>query len=88
MSYGFGLVPLAPLFSLVCALVLRRRLRGLREESGRLPGLWPGLALGVATLAVLALPMIITKVGLQMAASDSPAESQRGIRWLRRLGPE
>ena len=86
LVYGLGFVPLAPLASLVCALVLRSRLRNCGGEATLLPGLWRGLALGVASLAVLTLPMIITKVGLQMAASDSPAESARGVRWLRDWG--
>ena len=84
--YGFGLVPLAPLFALVCACVLRRRLCCAAGEKASLPGLWRGLALGVAALAVFTLPMIITKVGLQMASSDSPQESLRGIHWLRNWG--
>jgi hypothetical protein len=84
--YGFGLVPLAPLFALVCACVLRRRLCCSAGEKASLPGLWRGLALGVAALAVFTLPMIITKVGLQMASSDSPQESLRGIHWLRNWG--
>ncbi|HOC57058.1 MAG TPA: VIT domain-containing protein [Verrucomicrobiota bacterium] len=83
---GFGFVPLAPLASLICALILRNRLRGIGGEATPLPGLWRGLALAVVVLGVLALPMIITKVGLQMAASDSSTESTRGIRWLRDWG--
>jgi hypothetical protein len=86
VAYGFGLVPLAPLFSLVSAMVLRRRLRCIREEETRVPGLWPSLVLGVATLALFTLPMVITKVGLQLAASDSPQECLRGVRWLRNWG--
>jgi len=86
LFYGFGFVPLAPLAALVCALALRSRLRSCGGEATTLPGLWRGLALGVATLAVLTVPMIVTKVGLQMAASDAPAESARGIRWLRDWG--
>jgi hypothetical protein len=84
--YGGGLVPLAPLFALVCALALRRHLRRAAPEEVALPGQWGGQALGVAALIVLTLPMIITQSGLQMAVSDSPQESLRGIRWLRRWG--
>ncbi|MCX6923276.1 MAG: VIT domain-containing protein [Verrucomicrobia bacterium] len=84
--YGFGLVPLAPLFSLISALALRHRLRCVGDQDTPLPGLWRGLVLGVVALVVFTLPMIITKVGLQMAASDSPQESLRGIHWLRNWG--
>ena len=86
LFFGFGFVPLAPLASMACALVLRSHLRSCGGEATPLPGLWRGLALGVATLAVITVPMIIAKVGLQMVASDSPVESQRGIRWLRDWG--
>jgi hypothetical protein len=86
LVYGLGFVPLAPLLSLICAIVLRGRLRRAGTEVPPLPGLWRGLALGAATLALLTLPLIITKVGLQMAASDSPAESSSGVRWLRNWG--
>jgi hypothetical protein len=84
--FGFGLVPLAPLFALVCAVVLRRRLRRAADEHPSLPGLWRGLALGVVVLGAFTLPTIVTRVGIQMAAADSPQESLRGIRWLRNWG--
>lgn len=84
---GFGLIPLTPLLTFICALLLRRRLRRAGGAAmGPLPGLWCGLAVGVAALAVLTLPMLITKTGMEMACSDSPAESLRGIRWLRDWG--
>lgn len=86
LFFGFGLVPLAPLISLVCAVALRTQLRRRGANGTPLPGLWRGAGLGVACLAVFALPMILTKVGLEMATSDSPAESRRGVGWLRDWG--
>ncbi len=86
LFYGLGFVPLTPLVALVCAVALRARLRSGEDKGASLPGLWRGLGLGAATLVVLSLPMIITKVGIEMAASDSPAERQRGVRWLRDWG--
>jgi hypothetical protein len=81
LFFGFGFVPLAPLLAFICAMILRRQLRPL-------PGLWPGMGLGVAALVVFTLPMILTEVGLSMASSDSPAESTRGVRWLRTWGQD
>ena len=46
LVYGFGFVPLAPLVSLVCALVLRSRLRRRGAEGTPLPGLWRGAGAG------------------------------------------
>jgi hypothetical protein len=86
LVYGLGFVPLAPLLSLICAMALRVRLRRAGGAEARLPGLWRGLALGAAMLVILTLPLIITKAGLQMAASEVPSESTRGIRWLRNWG--
>jgi hypothetical protein len=87
LVYGFGFVPLAALASFICAVILRGRLRRSGgQEAQPLPGLWRGLALSVTALTVLTLPMIITKVGLQMAASESARERERGIRWLRDWG--
>ena len=84
---GFGFLPLTPLLALVCALLLRRRLRRAGGAGlAPLPGLWRGLAVGVGALALLTLPMLITKAGLELACSDSVAESLRGIRWLRDWG--
>ncbi len=88
MFFGIGLAPLTPLFAFVSALALRRHLRRAQEEGARLPGLWPGFALGLAALALLSLPMVLTKVGLQRAVSDDPAQSTRGVRLLRSVGQD
>lgn len=84
--YGFGLVPLAPLFSFLGALWLRHYLRRAPEPPVPLPGCWRGLALGAAALAVVTLPLIVTVLGIKMAASESPAQVNRGVSLLRSWG--
>ena len=84
--YGLGLLPMGPLFALVAGILLRRHLRQVEGEQKRLAGLWTGLATGVAALVLSALPMVLTEAGLRMAASDTPAESVRGVRLLRACG--
>ncbi|HYG36196.1 MAG TPA: VIT domain-containing protein [Clostridia bacterium] len=86
--FGFGLIPLGPLFSCISAAVLRGHLRKARSDAARLSNLWAGIGLGIASLALLGLPSIITSMGLQMAVSDSSAENMRGIGWLRSWGQE
>jgi hypothetical protein len=88
LFYGIGLAPLAPLLSFICALALRGHLRRARGRDGRLPGLWPGFALGFCTLATFTVPMILTEVGLELALSDDPAQSTRGVRLLRVWGED
>lgn len=86
--FGLGVLPLAPLLALVTTVLLRRRLRRMDGGTRPLPGLWRGMALSLAALAVCTLPMVLTEAGMQMAASDVAAESNRGVRLLRAWGEE
>jgi hypothetical protein len=88
--FGLGLLPLSPVLALLCGIILRGHLRRLGGDPTPkpLPGLWGGLALGFLGLAAAELPVWITRLGLQMAASAEPATQQRGLRWLRRWGHE
>ena len=86
--YGIGFLPLTPLLALVATGLLRLRLRQAGGGAARFPGLWSGLALGIGVLALCWLPMFITATGLQMAASDVPSESDRGVRMLRSFGQD
>lgn len=87
--FGFGLLPLAPAFSLVGVLMLRSKLRRLGDNSvTRLPGLWRGIALGWLVLVAVETPNIITRIALQKALSTEPEQQLTGIRWLRAVGQE
>lgn len=85
---GMGLLPMAPVFSLIAGIILRRQLKRIAPESRavRMRGLAAGLALAFATIILIELPSSVTRVGLQMAASDSPEQSARGFRLLRLAG--
>jgi hypothetical protein len=85
---GLGLLPMAPLFSLLSGIALRRRLRGIapRSFAFRRGGLVAGLSLAFALIFLMELPASLTRVGLQMAASESPERSARGLRLLRMVG--
>lgn len=85
---GLGLLPLAPLSALVSGIILRRQLRGIVPQgfSVRTKGLAAGLTLAFAAIVLIELPATLTRAGLQMAASESTAQSERGLRWLRAVG--
>jgi len=86
--FVLGVLPLAPLVSFACALNLRRALRA-RHPSLRMR--WPvlgGVAAGLAVLLVLDIPPAATRLGIQWAASNVPAERERGLTLLRSWGDD
>lgn len=85
---GLGLLPMAPMFSLVSTIILRRQLTGVAPVSFalRVGGLATGLALTFLLIAVIELPSSLTRIGLQMAASESAERSAKGLRLLRAVG--
>ncbi len=90
IGMGIGFLPLAPLLSLIAAIVLRVKVSSsLRESVGyRLPGLFGGCLLGLLILAGIVLPVTITRVGLKMAISKQPETRMRGLSLLERFGDE
>ena len=87
--YGWGLLPWSPMLSLMAAVGLRRYVQRLGSAANApLPGFWRGLGLGLLALALIEAPNIATKIGLQMAVSESPQGQRSGVRWLRLLGRE
>src|SRR5262245_56887569 len=86
---GLGLLPLAPLFALISGLILRRQLRRVVTERSfalKTRGLLTGFALAVIVITLIELPVSLTRVGLQMATSESPARRAKGLHWLRSFG--
>lgn len=89
LFFGAGLLPLSPILALICAIVLRFRLRRISPVAGtRPPGLWLGMIAVFVAIAGIEAPKIITMTGLQMTASESAADKARGVRLLRRFGSE
>jgi len=61
----------------------------LRTGSGQAPGkLWRGIALAFLVLLAIDAPSTMTRIGMQMAASDSAETRLRGIQLLRKVGDE
>ncbi|HEX5876130.1 MAG TPA: VIT domain-containing protein [Pyrinomonadaceae bacterium] len=94
LLFGIGLLPLAPLLSLVASIVMRHQLSELGSSAPKKSlavttrGALIGLAAVVGLLGVVELPATLTRYGLQMATSGSPNERAEGIRFLRRFGNE
>ena len=87
LIYGMGLLPLAPLCTLICGIVSHFRLKKAAQARQSPPGAaWPGLLLALALLLLLALPEIVTGIGMRMVASPSPEKQRRGLDVLRRYG--
>ncbi len=88
--YGLGLCGMAPLLGLIATVLVRSRLRHLRlgEGTGRLAGLWSGMAASGVLLLIAVLPGFFTHLGVQMALSESPAARAKGVRMLRAVGDE
>jgi hypothetical protein len=87
--FGLGLLPLAPLFSFVTALICRARLRRM-IAAGRapLPGWRWGAGLALAALLALEAPSVLTEAGARMARSEDADTARRGLWLLRAVGDE
>lgn len=87
---GLGFLGLTAHFSLLSALLLRRRLKMISPQQSRGAVGAKGLLIAIAAMFVvigaLEFPRTMTQIGLKMATSDSPEKQSKGIRWLRRWG--
>ncbi len=89
---GLGLLPLAPFFALTTALIMRKQLRRVAAAAPKksfpitTKGFLASLGVGIALVGVTELPALLTRHGLQMAASVSPQRRTEGIRFLRTYG--
>ena len=89
---GLGLLPFAPLLSLIASIVMRFQLQRVaaRNSQGSFGTAAPGLVLGLAGTAlligVIELPASLTRYGLQLATSESVETRAYAIRFLRTWG--
>jgi hypothetical protein len=89
---ALGLLPLAPFFALVTALIMRRQLRRLAATAPRksfpitTKGFLTSLGVGIAVIAIAEAPVLLTRHGLHLASSFSPQIRAEGIRFLRNYG--
>lgn len=85
--FGLGLLPLAPLLSLISALLLRRTWRRLVQASGDTPprGHWHVLT-GIAAVVVACTPTLLTDLAVRRLAEDQA--SSLALSWLRQAASE
>lgn len=86
--FGIGLIPLAPLFSFLCAVALRTRLRQARFLTDiPPPAAWWKTALPVfLLLLLLALPRLMVPVCTPKVNDTDPAIRARATTFLRTFG--
>lgn len=91
IAYGLGLLPLAPICSLITAVKARRRASltlGISGAPARLGGLW-GIAAALALFALLDIHPTLTGMAMDRAAnSTDEAVRARAIGRLRAFGDE
>lgn len=87
---GLGLLPLAPLFAFGTALMLLFKLRKLQWQQvpAKYTNAWWGVLLALVCTALIQAPDSLTRMGMQMAGSDSPQTRLQGIGLLRSIGLE
>lgn len=87
-----GLLPMAPLFSLIAALLMRRDLRRRSEGEKPFALRWQGLAAGFLLvflgIGMAEMTFALTKIGIDKASSDSPEQQTDGLNFIRRYGDE
>ncbi|TQV74191.1 hypothetical protein FKG94_16420 [Exilibacterium tricleocarpae] len=89
LYFGAGLLPLAPLVSLVVTIIFYRRYcAAAAGQNMRVVSQWRGILTGLLILVVMDIPAAATHLGIRWAASPSAAESLQGVRLLRLLGDE
>jgi len=82
--FGWGLLPLSPLFAFATALSLRSKLRRLAPDYA--PRFRWGFAAGAVALAIIIVPEPLTRQLARATQSENPQRSQRAVRWLRAVG--
>lgn len=92
LIFVVGLLPLAPYLSLLAAIVMRNHLKRTVSRAPqktftmKASGLFLGLGICALLIALIELPSSLTRYGLRLAASPSPATRTEGIRFLRSFG--
>ena len=92
LAFLLGLLPMAPLFSLIAAVLMRRELRRASPETKPFALRWQGLITGFVivflAIGIAEMTFTLTKIGIEKASSAAPEEQAEGLRFIRRYGDE
>jgi hypothetical protein len=101
IAMGMGFLPLAPLCSLVCAVVLRKRLLNMQEPNSTGKEIAPaanafsspasllvGGIVGILMVLLAESTIVATLIAAEMTKSESLAQRVRGLNLLRRFGDQ
>ncbi|MFN0318382.1 MAG: VIT domain-containing protein [Burkholderiales bacterium] len=88
IAMGFGLLPLAPLASLISAVLLRHAFVKTHGGVAFRRYFLSGIAAGLVVLMGLDVPAAATRLGVQWAATGNSAQRERGLALVRSLGSE
>ena len=92
LLFVIGILPLAPVLSLVASIVMRVQLQQIASTTPqksfalRKAGLFAGLAITAAAIVAMELPASLTRYGLKLAASWHVETRAKGIQFLRTFG--
>ncbi|WP_240486473.1 PEP-CTERM sorting domain-containing protein [Hyalangium minutum] len=85
---GMGLLPLAPLFSLITALIIRGRLKRALPAEAPLPRAWIGAAVALVAFFAAEGRVAGTRLALHAAVNGGPKTQRAALEWLREAGSE
>lgn len=92
LAFLLGMLPMAPLFSLIAALIMRWDLRRMAPDvipfSLRLKGLAVGFLTVFLAIGAAELTLALTKIGIDMTNSGSVETQIEGLKLIRRYGDE
>lgn len=96
LIFLLGLLPMAPLFSLAAAVLMRRDLRRMSAAAAtdakpfflRWQGLASGFLIVFLAIGVAEMTFVFTKIGVNLANSDAPEKQVEGLNFIRRYGDE
>lgn len=88
LLFGMGLLPLAPLLSLVIALIIRSRLKRELPAGFQLSRVWIGAAVALVAFFAAEGRVAGTRLALHAAVNGGPKAQRAALEWLREAGSE
>lgn len=90
LLYGIGVFPLAPVLSLIAAILARTKLSGMAHTVGRpsLPSTIPYIGGVLLSIVLAAVPSVTTRLHMVQATSTDEQQRADAVLWLRHWGDQ